>query len=686
MKVDSRSQTRLHVHFPYIDGLRGLSIIAVILFHLDAALLPAGFSGVDIFFVISGFVVSASLHGLHFDRFRDFAKFFYARRLRRIVPGLAVVLLASTAFTALFIPRAYLSSHIQETALSAFFGFSNIALALDSNGYFAPRAEYNPFTHTWSLGVEEQFYLVFPLLYFAFLRSQKARRVGMICLLALSASSLGYCLLEDNATFKFYMIFGRFWELGVGVGLYLLLDRRGRRPASGPTMHENKFFTILGAALIVSGFVVGKPELFPIPGGLMPVLGTALLILGLHGRRPQSWIAGFFVARPVIQIGILSYSLYLWHWPVFVLFRWTVGFETPGQKLVALFIAIFLSVASYQLIERPFRTSRLLRAPWAAIFATLLFGASCAWASQLIFRNENTISRSVVMQHQSEWYPDMDFAMQRDDGCRIERSFGPHSAGLIAIIEPKFCGMANADFTLFVIGDSHAHVYWSMLGAYALATGTRVVTYITPGCPAIELLPASQICKVATTSALADIGKHARRGDVMFMSSLNLLRFRDQWHVETGDVIAKARKQQAMMVRQELAGVASNVLGELSNAGLKVVFELPKPIFPTPLFRCSDWFNRMNPICIDGQELSRSLLEDYRLSVVRSVERIRESFKVPIKSFYIWDPFDVLCPEDPCRMTQNGKPLYFDGDHISAYGNRTLLPSFTAMIQDVRER
>ena len=117
-----------------------------------------------------------------------------------------------------------------------------------------------------------------------------------------------------------------------------------------------------------------------------------------------------------------------------------------------------------------------------------------------------------------------------------------------------------------------------------------------------------------------------------------------------------------------------------------MVFELPKPIFPTPLFRCSDWFNRMNPICIDGQELSRSLLEDYRLSVVRSVERIRESFKVPIKSFYIWDPFDVLCPEDPCRMTQNGKPLYFDGDHISAYGNRTLLPSFTAMIQDVRER
>src|SRR3990167_6567965 len=113
MKVDNRSQTRLHVHFPYIDGLRGLSIIAVILFHLDADLLPAGFSGVDIFFVISGFVVSASLHGLHFDRFRDFLKFFYARRLRRIVPGLAVVLLASAAFTALFIPRAYLSSHIQ---------------------------------------------------------------------------------------------------------------------------------------------------------------------------------------------------------------------------------------------------------------------------------------------------------------------------------------------------------------------------------------------------------------------------------------------------------------------------------------------------------------------------------------------------------------------------------------------
>ena len=111
MKVDSRSQTRLHVHFPYIDGLRGLSIIAVILFHLDAALLPAGFSGVDIFFVISGFVVSASLHGLHFDRFRDFAKFFYARRLRRIVPGLAVVLYSFRELTCLLTFRRRPSRH-----------------------------------------------------------------------------------------------------------------------------------------------------------------------------------------------------------------------------------------------------------------------------------------------------------------------------------------------------------------------------------------------------------------------------------------------------------------------------------------------------------------------------------------------------------------------------------------------
>jgi peptidoglycan/LPS O-acetylase OafA/YrhL len=679
--MTSAPQSSTRAYFPYVDGLRGVSIVAVLLYHLDIGLLPAGFSGVDIFFVISGFVVSASLHGIAFDRFRDLALFFYARRLRRVVPGLVVVLLVSSLFAVLFIPFGYLSSQIRETGLAAFLGISNVVLAFDANGYFAPRAEFNPFTHTWSLGVEEQFYLVFPLLFFAFLKSQRSRAIGLACLLCLMVLSVGYCLVEDNSTFRFYMIFGRFWELATGVCLYLFLEHNRDRATRRAGADENRMLSYLGAVLIGAGFFVAPSEQFPLPGGLMPVAGTALLILGLHGRVPRSWIARLLATRPLVGIGLLSYSLYLWHWPVFVLFRWTIGFETPGQKIVALAIAVLLAITSYQLVERPFRTSRLLRLPKAAIAGSVLFAMCCGVTSYVIFDETQTISRSVVMQHRDDWYPHQDFATQRANGCRIERSQSVQQGITVAIITPISCSAANPDFTLFAVGDSHAYAYWSMLGAYALATGHRVAIYTAPGCPTIEFASAAEHCKATTARALADIRKKARRGDIVLLSSLYLPRLRQQWDAQEIDVAARIAAHVAAGIRPDAVDQALADLGQLQDAGLTIVFELPKPTFPTPLFRCSDWFNRTNPTCRDAQELKRALLQEYRRPVVQAADLM--AARLP--ALHLWDPFAVLCPDEPCRMTRDGKPLYLDGDHISAYANLLLLPSFSAMIETVRK-
>jgi len=163
-------------YVPHIDGLRAIAVLSVILYHLKASWLPGGFTGVDVFFVISGFVVSASVDRLPpVGGWAGLARV-YARRIRRIVPALVVCLLVTAVLSALFIPESWLSETSDKTGRRAFFGLSNWVLASTGNDYFSPRTEFNPYTHTWSLGVEEQFYLLFPLLFLAWLRAGRGPR------------------------------------------------------------------------------------------------------------------------------------------------------------------------------------------------------------------------------------------------------------------------------------------------------------------------------------------------------------------------------------------------------------------------------------------------------------------------------------------------------------------------------
>jgi hypothetical protein len=239
------------------------------------------------------------------------------------------------------------------------------------------------------------------------------------------------------------------------------------------------------------------------------------------------------------------------------------------------------------------------------------------------------------------------------------------------------CDGANAGSQLFVVGDSHATSYLTMLEDYARLTKIPVTLYQLTGCNVVHLRLPPPHCAKMLEQSIEAVRTQLKAGDVVFLPSLRVPRFRDQWSDEEIDSVAAWRD----VMKESDAGLAASltILEKLSVPGVHVVFELPKPIFPTILFRCSDWFNRGNPVCREGTELPRARLEDYRRPVLAFAAKLHARFP----SSSTWDPFPTLCPADPCSMLKDGKPLFFDGDHVSAVANRLLLPDFVSKMAEL---
>ncbi len=518
-----------------IDGLRAIAVLAVIVFHVEfLRFLPGGFTGVDMFFVISGYVISRSLAEKGQRPLRTFLLQFYQRRLLRILPALLLVLTASVLISALIIPPVWLSSQNEDTGLAAFLGLSNLVLAWQTDSYFSPKAEFNLYLHTWSLGVEEHFYLILPVVFVLWLR----------------------------------------------------------------------------------------------------------------------WPALTYVGR-------LSYSLYLWHWPVAVFLRWTVGLETLSVQLAYPLLVLGLAAASYHAVEEPVRRGRTLwhrRAGWSVIGGLSAIGLCAALAAWTIHSTER-FSLSTVADtytwHAYRHYP-------REP---IEKVDLP----------------ALQDRQLFVLGDSHTAAYRTMLNIVSLRLGIKVVEYERGGCAVVSLLDADPpACATWRSSALADIQVRAKPGDVVFLASLRMpeLTGRDWWKGEDA-IFEQARGERTAQHAQAARQAADAVLEPLQAAGLTVLIDAPSPVFKAPANRCSDPFNRTNPICAPGLSVERDRILQLRAPQMHLLTILAREYP----ALHVWDPLPTLCPGTRCSAyDSNEKPLFADADHLSGHGNRVLEPSFTTLL------
>lgn len=337
---------------PEIDGLRAFAVVAVIINHFNKNILPSGYLGVDIFFVISGFVITSSLYKRPSKNFRDFIFTFYARRIKRLVPALSVFVLITGFLICLFNPNPFLSLH---TGFASLFGFSNLFLLGKSTDYFAQSTQLNPFTHTWSLSVEEQFYIIFPFLFwFSGFGKQTKNGIRNLFIIVggLSIASLiiFLYLYPINQPAAYFLMPSRFWEMSTGCLIFLVFNKK-------PSL-ENFIEKVPPSIVLL--LIIGVMFL---PIYLAPFSKIAIVLLTfflLGSLKKPAFVFKLFTYKSVVYVGNISYSLYLWHWSVLTISRWTIGiywWSVPFQ----IFLIVGLAICSYKFIEAPIRKDQYFK-------------------------------------------------------------------------------------------------------------------------------------------------------------------------------------------------------------------------------------------------------------------------------------------------------------------------------------
>lgn len=335
-----------------IDGLRAIAILLVIIFHAGFPFLSGGYIGVDVFFVLSGFLITSLIDLEMKEKIFSF-KNFYLRRIRRIVPVLFFIMLIITIPACFFLFANDLEAY-SRTLIYTILCANNFHLFLNSGEYFAENSDLIPFLHTWSLSIEEQFYFFFPPILMLFHRKLNIQNRSLI-LLSICILGLFFSIYQTNTNLRmaYFLLPARLFELMIGSCLAIYWEK-----LPDLSKFKNNILSIVGLTLmLVPAIVLDKSSLFPGLNAFWTCLGTAILIFTGKNEQTKGIINKLIQNKLIVGIGLISYSLYLWHWPIFVLIKY-IGINLEGPiRLMAIIIIFALSYISWRFIEQPFRTT-----------------------------------------------------------------------------------------------------------------------------------------------------------------------------------------------------------------------------------------------------------------------------------------------------------------------------------------
>ncbi|MBX3657124.1 MAG: acyltransferase [Ramlibacter sp.] len=665
-----------------IDGLRALAVLAVVGFHAFPSWLKGGFIGVDIFFVISGYLISRIIYGqLNQASFRILE--FYARRVRRIFPALLIVMISCLAFGWF----ALLADEYKQLGKHVLGGATFISnfLLWNESGYFDNTAETKPLLHLWSLGVEEQFYLCWPLFLWLAWR-QRLSLLAISLLIASSSFLLNIATFRIDSVATFYSPQTRIWELLCGAMLAhfhmtqgtnsdtVTLTTPGQASSFSPStlgrigpFSADSFRSFLGAFFLIAGFLaVSKRSPFPGFIALLPVLGTVLLL----SADERTWLNRKILAsKPMVWVGLISFPLYLWHWPILSFLR-IIDSDTPSLPVrgLAIAAALLLAQLTYLLIERPIRSRG--GAPHAVkILCSLMVIAGLS--GYAVYHAEGVGSRPAVKsfrQNQSQLLRTAEI----DEACLVY-------AGSERPVFP-YCRYTDAggQKTVAVIGDSHAHTAYEGIARTLAEAGVNTVLFANSGCPPF-------------VGAEYGASEHERNNCRRQIEQI-LRKVSDKKDIR--DVLIFSRGA-AYVTSQRSPGINSKTGGDGEPL-------IPPSVFESSLQNTVDLLQRAgksvayvaeNPELLDSP---RSCMPrpmrwekktcDVSLSDVMTRQKSYLTLLTQLKNVKVIHSLDSFCPHGTCRaFDANGNLLYADDNHLSVAGSRfqadTVLHSTLSLMQ-----
>ena len=617
-----------------IDGLRAFSVLSVILFHINPKWIEGGFLGVDVFFVISGYLISLILiKDLKKNGKIDFSRF-YERRIRRILPALFFMLFVSTLVAFFLLLPKDLTQYFRSLIWSVL-SLANVFFytSLDSSYFAAPTSEV-PLLHLWSLGVEEQFYFIYPIFLLAlYKKTSSTKKIIFFFLFLFFVSFIwAHYSQKSNQSFAHYMLFTRAWELLAG-GICATMV------SSGFSVNKkySEFLSFLGLLFIVASFFfVSENNSVPGLACLPIVVGSSFILLAnVHHKTLVSFLLSF---RPLVFIGLVSYSAYLWHWPILAFLRYALVDIDVAVGILVLLLTFSMAVFSYYFVEQPFRTYQATKGkvyllgflvPSASlVFLSLFCLNSLENKRSWVFPWEKISHIKEITQAAYKFKYNCQYALFTTDAYQREDCIYPKGQKPTALL----------------LGDSNASHYLGMMRVIAKEYDFTIANYIQSSCPLVFDVEYSWISKrkqEACSLYRKSIKKHLLNYETLYVGG--------SWSNYDKKGFRKSFKKS---------------LSYLAKNAKKVVLFAQVPRMDNYSHDCEMRSSRL--ISIDCKTKFNNQKSPTKMN--KFLKRISKKYS----NVEYFDIRGVLCPKDKCSPYFEGKPVYYDPAHLSMLGSQRI--------------
>ena len=648
------------LHLKYrsdIDGLRGIAVLLVVLFHCGIEQFSGGYIGVDIFFVISGYLITGIVLG-EIDNDRFSISKFYLRRIKRLLPAYFAMLLVVSSFAfVLFTPEDL--SNYALSAISSTLYFSNVYFWRTTD-YFSLSAEFQPLLHTWSLSIEEQFYVLTPIFALMVTRLRRSSLVVLLSFALFSSLVTCYLVFSRSELASFYLLHTRAWELLFGAVIAVL-----PRVKFGHGIIVESIRGLALLAILIPAVTLQKGGISPSVYAFFPCLGTSVIIY--LGFSNKSLVSGLLGSAILVGLGLISYSLYLWHWPVLALWRYVLGtVELDAISILAcISVSVFVSWLSWKWVENPFRRGKIgsanpktlfIAATAASLVAILPLSAS--WLNDG-FPERFSAETSVFVQASALGNP-------RRDEC-----FGRSIAESLCTF-----GASTKAPTVLIWGDSHADAAFPGFGVAAKKSGVAGVFAGSTGCPPLPHVQARRGCEEYNDEVLKYIASNPSIESVVLIARWPLRNepeslkgevnlpglLRSSHYQVSADTAVRGNGLNKGYIEASL----DDLIGDLSikNIDVHVIYGLPEYKFDVP--RRLFMEKRL------GFQVPSPLIKSDVDLIFEEIEGVMGDLADRHPSIRLYNLSSMICAYE-CEIERDGFSLYRDGNHLSEFGSVSLL-------------